>query len=248
MRRISFGARTYNASIGRFDGVDPLADSPKQIGTSSYVYVANNPIRYIDPKGMIWEDPKQAENLNKSINNRIESIDKNSTKIQAQIDKGGLSEKKLAKLEAKLADNSQKVEMLNQSLADIKAIGNAAETYKLTGPSSSDGTHGVIKGADGVIKIEGSSTGLHIHEIRHIGQSLEGGGLKFNKDGALKNAATTIEGARNNEVNAYQTQFSFDNSYPVGAASLKDINSKTLMYIRTADNKDVYEKLKDKKK
>jgi hypothetical protein len=42
---------------------------------------------------MIWEDPKRAERLNKSINNRIESIEKSSAKIQAQIDKGGLSEK-----------------------------------------------------------------------------------------------------------------------------------------------------------
>ncbi|MEZ4886490.1 MAG: RHS repeat-associated core domain-containing protein [Chitinophagales bacterium] len=243
-----YGARWYDAVIGRWNAVDPLADHPKQIGTSPYTFVNNNPIRYVDPTGMIWEDPKQAERLNKSINSRIESIDKNSTKIQAQIDKGGLSDKKLAKLEGKLADNSQKVEMLNQSLADVEAIGNATETYKLGSPSASDGTHGVVKGADGVIKIEGSNTGLHIHEIRHVGQSIEAGGVKFNKDGKLLNAATTLEGARNNEVNAYQTQFSFDGSYPAGASSLKDINGTTLMNIKTSDGRTVYEKLKDKKK
>ena len=121
---------------------------------------------------MIWEDPKRAERLNKSINNRIESIEKNSAKIQAQIDKGGLSEKKIAKLEGKLAENSQKTELLNQSLSDIKSIGDADETYKLAGPSSSDGIHGVVKG-DGIIKIEGSNTGLHIHEIRHVGQAIK---------------------------------------------------------------------------
>ena len=243
-----FGARNYDPALGRWMNVDPLADHPKQIGTSPYAFVNNNPIRYVDPTGMIWEDPKQAERLNKSINSRIESVDKNSTKIQAKIDKGGLSDKKLAKLEGKLADNSQKVEMLNQSLADVEAIGNAAETYKLGSPSASDGTHGVVKGADGVIKIEGSNTGLHIHEIRHVGQSIEAGGVKFNKDGKLLNAATTLEGARNNEVNAYQTQFSFDGSYPAGASSLKDINGTTLMNIKTSDGKTVYEKLKDKKK
>lgn len=72
---------------------DLLADHPKQVGTSPYAFVANNPLRNIDPTGMIWEDPKQAERLNKSINNRIESIDEKSTKIQAQIDKGGLKDK-----------------------------------------------------------------------------------------------------------------------------------------------------------
>src|SRR5690606_572240 len=108
-------------------------------------------------------------------------------------------EKKLAKLEGQLSENSQKVELLNQSLSDIEAIGNAAETFKLTGPSASDGTHGVLIGDDGVIKIEGSRTSLHIHEIRHVGQSMEAGGMKFNEKGQLLNSATTYEGARNNE-------------------------------------------------
>ncbi|MXV37649.1 hypothetical protein GO491_02985 [Flavobacteriaceae bacterium Ap0902] len=243
-----YGARSYDASLGRWFNVDPMADHPKQVGASPYAFVNNNPIRYVDPTGMIWEDPKDAERLNKSINKRIENIENKSAKIQAKIDKGGLSDKKLTRLEGKLAENSQKTELLSQSLADVEAIGNATETFKLGRPSATDGTHGVVKGDDGVITIEGSNTGLHIHEVRHVGQSLEAGGVKFNKDGKLLNAATTLEGARNNEVNAYQTQYSYDGSYPVGASSLKDINGKSLMKIKTADGRVVYEKLKDKKK
>ena len=80
--------------------------------------------------------------------------------------------KKIVKLEGKLAENTQKTELLNQYLSDIKSIGDADETYKLAGPSSSDGIHGVVKG-DGIIKIKGSNTGLHIHEIRHVGQAIK---------------------------------------------------------------------------
>jgi len=245
LKKQSFGG--YNPSTNRWMSVDPLADHPKQIGMSPYSAFANNPIRYVDPTGMIWEDPKQAERLNNSINKRIEKIDNKSAKIQSKIDKGGLSDKKLARLEGKLSENSQKTELLNQSLGDIEAIGNASETFKLGRPSSSDGTHGVAKGSDGVITIEGSNIGLHIHEIRHVGQSIEAGGVKFNKDGKLLNSATTLEGGRNNEVNAYQTQYSYDGSYPGSASSLKGINSKYLMQIKTEDGKIVYKALKDKK-
>ncbi|UTA66876.1 colicin E3/pyocin S6 family cytotoxin [Emticicia sp. 21SJ11W-3] len=50
MRRISFGARTYNANIGRFDRVDPLADNYYSL--SPYNYVGNNPVKNTDPTGM----------------------------------------------------------------------------------------------------------------------------------------------------------------------------------------------------
>ena len=56
MRRISFGARTYNASIGRFDGVDPLAEISERF--SPFVYANNNPLSFVDPDGMASEEAK----------------------------------------------------------------------------------------------------------------------------------------------------------------------------------------------
>ena len=59
-----YGARNYDASLGRWFSVDPLANSEKQISASPFAYANNNPILYIDPDGREWKTKKDdiAEN------------------------------------------------------------------------------------------------------------------------------------------------------------------------------------------
>jgi len=46
------GHRYYDSTTGRFLSRDPIGD-----GRNWYVYVANNPVRFADPRGLAWRFP-----------------------------------------------------------------------------------------------------------------------------------------------------------------------------------------------
>jgi RHS repeat-associated protein len=51
-----FGARYYRADLGRFTTVDPVSITPERLlnpqRLNRYAYAINNPLRYVDPKGL----------------------------------------------------------------------------------------------------------------------------------------------------------------------------------------------------
>ena len=159
------GARLLYHDLMRFFSPDQLAEANP--GVSPYSYCAADPINYTDPTGLIWENEKDKDKLQ------------------------DLLEKQIKKFNTDIAKNKGNIKQLQEKLNLLTNIYNTIDimdnddqyTYRLVYRAQNKAL-GVKKGerlenGTTLVTIERCDDPSALHEITHIWQSYEDGGLIF---------------------------------------------------------------------
>lgn len=160
---LDFGARNYDPQIGRWFGIDALAE--KFMSYSPYAYVGNNPINMYDPNGMDWansNDEETARGLTSQLTSRRDDLNKQLDKLNKKLDKAKNAtykseEKKneaIAKIEGQISETTSMISDVTSSINEIAEMGSTKDmtfTFNDLGSDKGSGFLSTRKEKDGKV-------------------------------------------------------------------------------------------------
>ena len=129
-----YGARHYDAALGRFTTIDPLAES--YYATGSHVYCANNPIRFIDPTGEAWRPTYDEDRSGNRAPNDYEWVPEEESYNEDGSLKAGLYAQAIFFSDNGTFKSSEKFNIGSSTAYVYKADGNVETFAANTMPSS----------------------------------------------------------------------------------------------------------------
>ena len=146
-----FVARSYDPVLMRFTRPDPLAEKYPWIGT--YVYCANNPIRYTDPTGKdVWEINDQGAIVNRKKDKTQDAfykVDSEGKRLEGDRTSktfayGTIKSQKVVSIDVKQADGSVSKE--NITIFEVKGDDKASEIFNfMINPKTNNVEWGLVQ-------------------------------------------------------------------------------------------------------
>ena len=231
-RLIDYGARQYDPTIGRWNGMDPMAE--KYCNYSLFVFCIANPISFIDYNGkeIDLESQNKWKKLTKEVIRLRNSLQKKILNYMKKAKKKGWSNETL---EHKLGNLPERVNSLNKTISNFSTLENSPQVYSLK-YTNNETNHTYYDPSSGKIILCYNGTASFVHESIHGGQ-FESGEIAFDKNDILITYGNDVY----DEIEAYKSQFAFSPksfSKYSSSTSVASFNDITVNWVQNLTNSD----------